>query len=49
MVGVDAWGDPVTLLVECDWYRVLRPGTDRYLFVRMLPSTERMLRHALAG
>jgi hypothetical protein len=49
VVGVDAWGDPVSVLVACDRYRVVRPGSDRYGFARMLPSTERMLRQALGG
>ena len=43
VVGVDAWGDPVTVLISCDTYRTVQPGDNRYLFARMLPSTARML------
>jgi hypothetical protein len=49
VVGVDPWGEPVTVLIACDTYRVVRAGSDRYVFARMLPSTARMLGAMLAG
>ena len=43
VVGVDPWGDPVSVLISCGTYRILQPGSDRYLFARMLPATKQML------
>jgi hypothetical protein len=37
------------VLIACDTYRVVRPGSDRYVFARMLPSTARMVGAMLAG
>lgn len=43
VVGVDDWGDPVTVLLDCGAYRTVQPGEDHYLFARMLPATARMV------
>lgn len=49
IVGVDGWGDPFSVLTQCDTYRILQPAHGRYLVVRMLPSTARMLEGLLAS
>ena len=49
IVGMDDWGDPVTMLIVCDTYRTVQPGSERYLFARMLPSTARMVQRLLAA
>jgi hypothetical protein len=48
IVGVDGWGDPFTVLTQCDTYRLLQPAHSRYVFARMLPATARMLGRLLA-
>ena len=47
--GTGSWGDRSMVRVDCDVYRLLPPASSRYEFVRLLPSTERMLRQALNG
>lgn len=47
--GVDTWGDRFSVSFECDVYRLLPVGTDRYLFVRLRPATARILRGLIAG
>jgi hypothetical protein len=49
VIGRDPWGDQVTVLFGCDSYRTVRPGSERYGFARMLPSTALMLLSALEG
>jgi hypothetical protein len=47
--GTDAWGSRFSVLFDCDVYRLLPPAAHLYEFVRLLPATERMLRHLLAS
>jgi hypothetical protein len=47
--GSDPWGGRFSVLFQCDVYRLLPAATYRYQFVRLLPATERTLRHVLSG
>jgi hypothetical protein len=49
VVGVDRWGDPFTVLTQCDIYRAVQPVRSHYVFARMLPATARMLGRLLAS
>ena len=47
--GSDPWGGRFSVAFQCDVYRLLPAATYRYRFVRLLPATERTLRHVLSG